>query len=115
MAPRGVRAHHRVEDGEELSHACGQRDFLGLAGREEATIERAEHRVAARADEGRHEQRRAPGRATTPDESLGLQRPAVAGQGGDSNQGRDLFARQRAELWQFADERANEYYAEARR
>ena len=51
VVPRGVRAHHRVEDGEELSHARGQRDLLRLAGREEAPIERAEHRVAARADE----------------------------------------------------------------
>ncbi len=64
VVPRGVCTHHRVEDGEELAHARGQRDFLRFAGGKEATIERAEHRVAARADKGRHEQRRAHGRAT---------------------------------------------------
>src|SRR5882724_1082587 len=64
VVPRGVCTHHRVEDGEELAHARGQRDFLRFVGGKEATIERAEHRVAARADKGRHEQRRAHGRAT---------------------------------------------------
>src|SRR5947209_5015027 len=87
-------------DGEELAHACGQPDFLRLAGREEPTIEGAEHWVAASADECGHEQRRADRRANAPDQPLLLQRATVAGQGGDTDQGRDLLAGQRTELRQ---------------
>lgn len=115
VLPYGVRAHHRVEDREELAHASGERDFLGLAGGEEAAIESLEHGVAAGTDEGGHVQGGADGRPPTPDQALVRQCPAVAGEGRDADQGRDLFAREDAEFREFADKGATENGAHAGR
>ena len=56
---------------EQLAHACGQRDLLGFARRDEAQIEGANHRVAARRHECAHIERGPHGGAATPDAPSG--------------------------------------------
>jgi hypothetical protein len=49
LLPHRVRPHHGVEDRQELTHAGGERDLLGVPRHEQVTIEHANNgfRLAA--------------------------------------------------------------------
>ena len=106
--PRGVGPDHGVQDREELSHARGERHVLGLAGRAEPMVEGPDYGIASGADQRSHEEGRAHGRPTAPDQALAFERPTVAGKGRHPDQSRNLFTGQRPELRELADERAAE-------
>src|SRR6266702_424443 len=75
-APRGLRPHNRIGDGEELSHAGRQRDFGRLTRR-----------------------------AAAPNRPAAAERPAVTSQWRDADQRGDLLPTQATELRQFGQER----------
>src|SRR5262245_48201947 len=108
MAPHSIGADHCVQNRQELSHAGGERDFLWLAGREEALVELVNHWVAPGGHHRGHVQRSANRGAAAPDQALAFERPAVAGQRRDTDERGNLFAREGAEFGQVADERTTD-------
>jgi hypothetical protein len=49
-----TRSDHRVADREQFPHARDERERLRLTDREQALVERSDHDVAFRCDEGRY-------------------------------------------------------------
>src|SRR5437870_11940199 len=98
VTPNGVCAEYRIENREELAHAGREGDLLRLAGREEALIKLANYGVVTSGHQRAHVERRPNGSPSAPDEAFAPERAAVAGQGGHTDEGGDLFARQRAEF-----------------
>ena len=78
-------------------------------------IEGADHRIAASANQCAHEEGRAHRCPAAPDQALAFEYAAVAGQRGDPDESRELFARQRTELREFTDQGATEDGADAGR
>src|SRR5262249_31313830 len=113
VTPDGVGAEHRIENREELAHAGREGNLLRLAGREEALVKLANNGVATGGHQRGHVQRGANRSASAPDEAFAVERAAVAGQGSHTDQGGDLFARQRAEFGQITDQRAADDGADA--
>ena len=66
----------------------------------------ADHGVATGRDQGGHVEGSANRRAAAPDEAFALERAAIAGQGRHADESRDLFAGERAEFGQIAEQRA---------
>lgn len=106
VAPDGVGAEHRVENREELTHAGRERNLLRRAGAEETAVELANQGLRRVATQRGHVERRANGSAPTPDEAFARERAAVAGQWGHADEGRNLFAWQRAEFGPITNQRA---------
>ena len=96
--PRSLVPDGGVEDDEELSHAGGERELLRLAGGEEAAIEASDHEIEARGDQSGHVKAGAKGSAPAPDRALAAQGTAVAIEGSNADESRDLLA---AEASQF--------------
>src|SRR5436309_7901686 len=99
---------NRERYSEELAHAGREGHLLRLAGREEALIERANHRIATGGHQRGHVERRANRSASAPNQAFAPERAAVARQWGHADEGRDLFAGQRPEFGQIADKRATD-------
>ena len=79
-------------------HTRGEGDLFGLPGGDETLIEGADDGIVARGGERTHVEHGADRRAAAPDAAMAAPRAAVAGEGGDADQGGDLFMTEAAEL-----------------
>ena len=94
-----------IEDGEQLTHACGENELGWLAGGAHPLIHGPDDRVSAGSDERCHIESRTDRGAPTPDGSPTFHDPTIAAEGRETSQRRDLPAIQSAELWQFGKQR----------
>lgn len=76
-------------------------------------VEGSDHGIAAGANQRGHEEGRADGGSSAPDQALAFEHAAIMSQRGDPNERGDLFARQGPELRQCANQRATEDRADA--
>src|SRR5688572_29680593 len=86
----GACFRHGVEDGEELSHAVDERDFLELAGCYETLVMSADDRVVAGGGECRHIQRAADFEAPAVDATSTAHLARVPGERGQTDERCDL-------------------------
>lgn len=96
--PRGLMLEHRIEDRHQLAHTRGQGHLGRFARGAEPLIERLEDRVVTYRNQGTHEQRRTDLRSPTPDRPFPSEGATIPVERGDADQGRDLFAIQRAQF-----------------
>ena len=82
---------HGIENDQELAHTGGKGDFLGFPGSTESLVEGANYGIEARGDNGVHVQDGPHVSPATPHRAFAAQRAAVAIEGCDADQGRNLF------------------------
>src|SRR3989304_5255719 len=100
---------HGIQDGQKLAHAGGERYLRGLAGGQQALVEGADDRVEAGGNQGALVERLPHSRPTAPDHAFTPVSAAVPIQGGDADEGGDLFAPQGAELRQAGQKGCREH------
>src|SRR5215218_7307484 len=108
-APRLRRAHHDVEDREQLSHAGDQRELLRLARGDQGDVEGADHHVALRRHERRHVEHCAYRGAPALYKTTATHGARVATEWGDADEFRDLAPREAPELRQIRQQGAREH------
>jgi hypothetical protein len=89
-----------VEDDHELAHGGGERELLGFAGGDQASVEGAQCRVVPDRAQGRHVEHRAHVVAAAPDRATPLHQAAVARERRHPDQRGDGTAIELAELRQ---------------
>ena len=80
---------HRIEDGEQLTHAGREREFLRLADCKETAVEGADDRSATGRAEGPHVEHGPDGRPSTPHNPLASERATVPSEGRDTGAARN--------------------------
>ena len=92
--------HDRIQDRQDLPHACGQRDLNRLPGSAQPLIERPDHGIAPRRRHSGHVQHGPDLPAATADAALATPGAAVAIQWRDPHQGGDRAAVERPQFRQ---------------
>src|SRR6185312_6826922 len=87
-----VRSEDRIRDGQELPHACDERDLLLLSCGKQPSVEGSDCFVVASRHKRGHVQAAAGLGAPAPDAARAAQLPAVTRKGSHSNQLGDLLA-----------------------
>src|SRR2546428_13236087 len=87
---------HGVENGEQLTHARGEGELRRFAGGAEPLVEGDEDRVMAYGHDGTHVEHGPDLRAPAPDRPAAAEGAAIAVEGGDAHERRDLLAGRRA-------------------
>lgn len=77
LPPGRAMFHHRIENGQQFTHAGGQGYLFGFASRTQALVERPDHRIEAGRHEGAHIEHGPDLRSSTPDRALPPPRPTV--------------------------------------
>lgn len=104
---------HRIENSEELAHASDQSNFEQFALSSQPFVEVSNHRIACGGDQGRHIQRAAHGRSTTPDGTAAFERTTVSIERCDTSERSNLFTIESAEFRQFGEQGAARDWADS--
>ena len=104
---------HRVKDDQELTHAGGEGDLLGLACCQEPLIEGAKDWIVAHRDQGRHIESGAHSSAPAPAGPLPPALAAVTAERGYANKGGDLPAGEGAQFRETGQQREGQGRADA--
>ena len=111
--PVTVVPDHRVKDDQELTHASGEGDLLGLACCQEPLIEGAKDWIVAYRDQGRHIQSGAHSSASSPAGPLAPALAAVPAERGYTHQGGDLPTVEGTEFGEASQQRERQGRADA--
>ena len=99
---------HGIDDGQQLAHAGSQGHLLGFAGGAQAQIEDANRRIEAGRHDRAHIENGTDLCASAPHRASPSERPAIAIERGDADEGGDLFVRQRAQLREIGQQRCGQ-------
>ena len=103
--PRAAISKDGVEDGQKLPQGRHQRDLRRVASGTEALVERGEDRIVTRSGDGGHVQHAPHRSAALLNHATAPQGAAIAVEGRDADQSRDLPAVEVAQFREFGDER----------
>src|SRR5512137_553790 len=84
--PRSPMFHHRIEDGQEFTHAGREDHLLGLPSVTQALVEIPNDGIAAGGHQGCHVERSSDMRAAAPHRTFAAERPAIAVKWGNPNE-----------------------------
>ena len=83
--------HHRIEDGQQFTHAGREGHLLGLPCVTQALVEPANDGIAAGRHQGRHVERGSDRSAAAPHGAFAAERSAIAVEWGHPNEGGNLL------------------------
>src|SRR3972149_1190047 len=107
-SPRSLMLKHGVEDGQQLAHAGGECQLLGLACSQQTLVEGPNHWVEASSDQGSHVEGRPYRGASAPDGAFPPPGATIPVEGGYPHQGAELPAGQGPQFGQLRHEGGGE-------
>src|SRR6266571_1842512 len=107
--PGAPVAQDGVEDGEELAHGGGEGNFAGTPGGDQALIEGTDGRVVFGGGKGGHVENAANAGAAAGNHASAPKGAAIAGKGGEADEGGDASAIETTQFGQIGDEGASRH------